>query len=47
VKIEFFEWKESVSSRTGKSKNDKMIYRYGNQLIAKEKMAQKSKYEFI
>ena len=28
---------------TGKGKNDKMIYRYGNQLIAKGKMVQKIK----
>jgi len=26
------------SAKTGKGKNDKMIYPYGNQLIAKEKM---------
>jgi len=31
------------SARTGKGKNDKMIYRYGNKLIAREKMAQRSK----
>jgi len=31
------------SARTGKSKNDMMIYRYGNQLIAKEKMVNKAK----
>jgi len=27
----------------GKGKNDKMIYRHGNQLIAEEKMVQKIK----
>jgi len=31
------------SARTGKGKNGKMIYRYGNQLIAKEKKVHKSK----
>ena len=31
------------SARTGKGKNDKMIYLFGNQLIAKEKMGNWSK----
>jgi len=34
------------SARTGKGKNVKMIYRYDNQLIAREKMGKKANHEF-
>ena len=42
-KIEFSKWKELIQQELWKGKNDKMIYLYGNQLIAQEKMRHKSK----